>query len=673
MRSTRTAPMMLLIVLSSCSKSTANPDPGDTDSGGDSDTGGSNSLLCADGDQACDGNAIVVCDDEQWATQTTCEGDHVCAETSATTAACLVPGLLQVTTAGVSRRIQPTTAPGSLVTARLAGPRASTQSFQIGVRGNGGPLASVTVTPAALETGSGDTLSADRVTVFRAAFIDFTGIDGPTHGILPAPAESPTSDGLVPDPLIPLVDPYTGADLGQPFAVAADRNEVLFVDVEIPAAAAAGVYAGVLAVSDGSDTVNVPIEVEVWDLTLPDLNTVQTYFVLNEDLIKNYHADTYQCYGADDCWLDYGATALELARRYAELLHRHRVDPGQVWVEDPSSGDACEPPTDWSGFDASLAPYMDGGYFSDGIPSGWFDVPFEPGVEWGLEADCTQAQYTALAAAWADHLKDQGWFDRAVVYAVDEPVSNGVSLDLIAQHSQWMQNGDPDWKARIMDTTAAHVDRIDTLRPAIGIFSQALAEYADWYGDDYYGRDEWRTLFAQGTQLWFYESNNQGAPYPTFASNSLDGLEPTIMLWGAWYERATGFLLWSTNTWNLEDPWGPNVDYGKSGDGVLLYPGHHDGLEAPYGSPAGVELDGPIPSYRLKMIRAGMQDWALFVLAEDSGVGDVAREQVHRVYRQFGGCEWSSCPVPEGGFFWNTDEMIMQEARAAVAEAIIGS
>ena len=131
---------------------------------------------------------------------------------------------------------------------------------------------------------------------------------------------------------------------------------------------------------------------------------------------------------------------------------------------------------------------------------------------------------------------------------------------------------------------------------------------------------------------------------------------------------ASGFLLWDTVAWNDEAPWGPNVDYGKSGDGVLIYPGHHDGLDAPLGSPSSVIIDGPIPSYRLKMIRAGLQDWAMFKLAEDQGLGDAVRDELSRVYGQFGGCDWQGCPTPVNGeFYWHADGLLLDEVRRDVA------
>jgi hypothetical protein len=107
---------------------------------------------------------------------------------------------------------------------------------------------------------------------------------------------------------------------------------------------------------------------------------------------------------------------------------------------------------------------------------------------------------------------------------------------------------------------------------------------------------------------------------------------------------------------------------------VLIYPGNHDGLLAPAGSPSGVAIDGPIPSYRLKMVREGLQDWAFFKLAEQKGLGVYARSQISMVYGQMGGCEWSGCPAKlNGNFFWKTDETLMRTARHNIAAAIAAS
>ena len=240
-----------------------------------------------------------------------------------------------------------------------------------------------------------------------------------------------------------------------------------------------------------------------------------------------------------------------------------------------------------------------------------------------------------------------------------------------------MQAGNPGWKARIMDTVTPNPSTVATFNPALGIYTVALAWYDNWFhytpaNQVPYGRSNWPSLFSQGIQLWFYESNAQGAPYPTFAANTLLGYEPRIMLWGAWFEHASGFLLWDTTAWTSNNPWGPNDSWGKTGDGVLVYPGNHDGLLAPLGSPVDVSIDGPIPSYRLKMVRLGLQDWALFSLAESKGLGAYARAQLQTVYGQLGGCEWQGCPPKlNGQFFWKTDEALMQQARHNIAQQIM--
>ena len=129
-------------------------------------------------------------------------------------------------------------------------------------------------------------------------------------------------------------------------------------------------------------------------------------------------------------------------------------------------------PTDWSAYDAAMTPYMNGSYWSDGVPSARLTAPFTPGANWGPEAQCTQAQYTALAAAWAAHLKAKGWFNKAIVYALDEPDPS--SYPAIIKNSLWMQNGDPAWKSHIMDTTPARASTAGELNPALGIYTVAI-------------------------------------------------------------------------------------------------------------------------------------------------------------------------------------------------------
>jgi hypothetical protein len=408
-------------------------------------------------------------------------------------------GTVDVTAAGVGRKLQPSDAPGTSRELRLAGPRASYQIAQLVVRGLEGRLEDVTVSATALEDVAGHAIPASNVTLFRELYIDFTGVDA-SGGHEPVPESSANGDGRIPDPLLPLVDPYTGAELGEPFAVAADEVQPLLVEVRVPTGIPGGLYTGsVSVVVPGQAAVQIPLFVDVWDLDLPDMNAVTTHFRLSVNDLIRYHRDTWACSGAS-CWLEWLPQSRLVVKRYEELAHAHRLDVAQEFIRDPGNG--CEPPadTDWDGYDADMAPYMDGSYFADGVPSGRLPTPFSPGVtEWGLEAECTQAEYTALAAAWASHLEEKGWFDRAIVYAYDEPPAE--VYPAIALHSSWLQDADPDWKAHVMDTTSPDADNAATLNPALGIYCVAPSWYDDWYHTGYttYGRDEWPDLFARAS------------------------------------------------------------------------------------------------------------------------------------------------------------------------------
>src|SRR5262249_35174985 len=119
-------------------------------------------------------------------------------------------------------------------------------------------------------------------------------------------------------------------------------------------------------------------------------------------------------------------------------------------------------------YDAQMGPYMDGTYFDDGVPSGRFDVPFQPGQDFGVDATCDAAGYAALSKAWADHLAQKGWFPAppgggfgAVAYAYDQPLaaaSDAATVDgilqKIVQDSTSLQAGSASWRAHVIDTTS---------------------------------------------------------------------------------------------------------------------------------------------------------------------------------------------------------------------------
>ena len=449
-----------------------------------------------------------------------------------------------------------------------------------------------------------------------------------------------------------------------PFTVDPEANVPLWVDVRIPRDAVAGTYTGSIVVTaDTQPALVVPVSVGVWDLTLPDARSVTTYFRIDWNRLNGFHAGM-NAGDPDD-------RTRVLVRRYEEMAHSHRVDPLQIYIPAPNG---CTPPEDWKPLDEALTPYMDGSHWNDGVPSTYFSAGIPIGQE---DPPCSREQYVALAKAWAVHLKEKGWFSRTWDFAADEPPTS--LYPTIAEQSAWAQAGDPDWKAQVIDTTMPRTSSAPLLNGALGVYVLCLKCFGGWDilddptnpGAHVFGRAEWSDLSRQGIRLWFYESIAQGAPYPGFATNTLDAAEPRILMWGSWYEGASGFLYYSITQLSRTAPWGPNITFPKTGDGVLVYPGNHDGVGAPAGSPANISIDGPIPSLRLKMVRAGLEDWALFQLAAQRGMGDVARVAVATAYNQLGGCRYQGCVIPE--WYWKTDYDLLSNARRTVALALMNA
>ncbi|MBW2453060.1 MAG: hypothetical protein JRI68_01040, partial [Deltaproteobacteria bacterium] len=328
-------------------------------------------------------------------------------------------GALRVWTQSTRTKVQPTTLPTSSTTVQLAGPRKSYQAYQIVVTAEEGGLLGVEASASDLTDGQGNQIAASHLTLFRQWPIDFAGATSAVGGTEPVPEHSPSGDTRIPDPLIPLIHPVAGGPLGQPFQVADGLSQALWLDVYIPAGTPAGPYTGNLSLIDqAGQTAEVSITLDVWDLDLPDMTAVTTWFIFRIDPLVEYHSDTEDCY-PDACWLDWTERSRTIVKRYEELAHRHRIDTGQHFVHAPVDG--CNPPTDFSTYDEDIAPYMDGSTFEDGVPSTRLSLGFSPGtMEWGWGAGCSEQDYAALAGAWATHLRDRGWFDRSYIYALDE-------------------------------------------------------------------------------------------------------------------------------------------------------------------------------------------------------------------------------------------------------------
>ncbi|MBN2497263.1 MAG: DUF4091 domain-containing protein [Deltaproteobacteria bacterium] len=483
--------------------------------------------------------------------------------------------------------------------------------------------------------------------------------------------------GSYPDPLIPFADPYSQEPMpaGAPFDLEPGEVGAIFADWKIPPGAQAGSYAGAARVSAaGGKSALIEIRLQVWDFAIPAQPSVATAFGHSTGSIRAFHGGP-----EGDPAPGYEA----IADRYFEILHVHRIDPltirGPVEFLFDESGEL--EPVDWTAYDESVGPWLDGSRFEDGIGVTRFNLGlFGPGRGTG---EMSVDGYIQAAAAMAAHLKDRGWWERAWTYAIDEPWGNDdpdSAYARIAADSALLVQADEEWKDRVL-VTSPYDERIDS---AAGIWCPVTPMFDDWFF--FWEPEADRTFYAEraerGEELWFYVCNANLPPYAGYDIDTRSGFEPRVVKWGAWYEGATGFLYWRATFWVDSDPWNVFLDLerfgefaARNGDGMLLYPGDHDGTAAPRGSPDWLSIDGPIPSYRLKQVRDGLEDWEILRLAESLGAGDFARQQVERVYTRFGDFFMENCDDPvmycPDDQPWTLDEQVLLDARRAVADRIV--
>jgi len=551
--------------------------------------------------------------------------------------------------------------------ATLEAARGEWEAFQIVVRD---PAGASGLDVSLSDLCAGETcIPSSEARLYREIYVDVTQASPGSivdHERLP---------GLYPDPLVPLRDPYSGtnAPAGAPFDLAPNETSVVFVDVHVPFGIPHGTYAGAATVTsaDGASK-TIPVSLTVWDFDIPAQHTVATAFGFSPGASWAFHG------GPAD-----GDTPERdvIGDRYALALHEHRIDPQSIGGPIQYTFDASDElqPVDFTAYDAAARPWIDGTKFGDGIGVARFEVgQFSPGHGTG---NMTDAEYAAAGKAFAEHLEANGWWSKAYTYAVDEPWLNDPNTSLPAiDHDADLLIGASDlWRGHVLVTSPFE----QQIAGRIGIWCPGDSMYEDWnaFWGPLPGRDVYAQRMALGEELWFYVSNANEPPYAGYDIDTAIGYEPRIVMWGAFYERATGFLYWETQHWTDDDPWNTLLDtsfgplFSRDGDGFLLYPGNHDGTAQGKGSPPWLAIDGPVPSYRLKEIRDGLEDWEMFRIAVDLGAEDYVRAQVARAYTRFGSFLITNCSDPTDycpdDQPWTLDETVLADVRHDVAQKIL--
>jgi hypothetical protein len=521
-------------------------------------------------------------------------------------------------------RVRPGDVPGPKRAALLSAARNEYVPFQIVVRAGTSGLKRVTAAAGPLVPKRGRAIPADRITLYREHYVEVKKLSPKSKG--------PT--GWYPDALIPFLDPSTRKPpldarfTAAPFDIAPDSNQPLWVDVLTPRDATPGKYTGTITISaTGIRPHRVPIELTVWDFTLPETPSMKTHFG-DADVNPLFRPPQSTAWTGPE---EAGHRALQIA--YAELIAAHRICPPIPPFLMPrvnADGSIDTEPTD-----TALQQWIERFHIT-AFPI-WFLGTDGRGWQGDLLGADRERNSRYLRSMYT-YLRAHHWDKMAYIYVADEPRSRESYNDVRAR-SKFVREVVPGLK--VLCTMGPQVrpppwgsleGSVDIWVPLWPIFEAAAV----------------KKRLSVGEEIWSYTALCQGRQDTPFWELDFPLLNYRIPMWINWRFGITGLLYWSTMNWApTRDVWTNPVTYGDqyNMEGSLLYPGADAGVQ------------GFITSIRLKQIREGLQDYEYLTILAQRRSRVVADGVVKKIARS-----WQD---------WDTDARHLLEARAEIARLIL--
>ncbi len=463
-------------------------------------------------------------------------------------------------------RVRKNRQPESTKDVELYAAKGEYQSFQVVTNSLAGNIELTDLTVTDFTGPEGTIESQQYVTVYREHYIAVEQ-NSPERG----DAVKVEGTGMIPDALIPVVDPTTGKRLSGnrfdafPYTLTPEECQPFWIDVEVPRSAKAGEYTATYAVHTDAGAQVGTVTLTVWDIELPKLQSQGIHF-------RSCQMKTEQraIVAAQHKMFSPGYD-LEIE----ELLHE-KYGYNQTSV------------TFWSGADEntlkmSPAPAVDKikealSYRLKGLPayaytadeiSGALEL-YEPLRQWG------QAMHKAGVKHLVVMTPDEALFD--------DGLGKGQS---------------------VVDVWVVLPNQYNA--------SKEVVEKAQ----------------AKGDEVWSYNCLVQDEYSPKWMLDyPLIGfrIQPGFINYSLNFD---GFLYWLVDNWNaVEDPWTSLAESSLgalyNGEGNLFYPGDDVGLENSYA-----------PSIRAKAIRDGLQDYELCKAIEAMGQEKIAREYANLIGPDF--------------------------------------
>jgi len=435
--------------------------------------------------------------------------------------------------------------------------------------------------------------------------VNYMYIDKPSHadwvfkpGSFAAPAD-PT--GWKPVQLVPEnARPGRG---GFPLQIKPNQNQAIWIDVYLNRKLAAGVYNGEVEISADGRKQNVPVELELFDFTLPDENSMQAMVYYESLQPRLYHGR--------DLDAEYNRFA---HRQRVELVHAYNIETLRS-AAARFNGEAFTSRNRYEGPGEGVGNRI--------IPRTFYG----PGKDFDNRASAWQQ-----SDLWITFLAKN--FPNAItfLYAPDEPGRS--EYPYIRRLADNIHSDPGPGRALPIFITKRYVKELDG--------------YIDIWDTGPQGYDIQRAVEerSRGRRYWIY---NGGRPAAGAIVIDAPATDARATIWACFKHGIEVYFYWHgvhwqhnrqkvgerrQNVWanpitfdNRGQPNKPLADQGYiNGDGVLMYPG-----EEKIHTDEDRGIAGPISTVQLANFRRGLQDHQYLTMARQRGLNSLVDEVLRSV------------------------------------------
>lgn len=452
---------------------------------------------------------------------------------------------------------------------------------------------------------NGNTIEASNVEILTQHYIQTTS---PSQD---APTTASMTAGWYPDALIP-IDARIKAGENN---IAAGANQGFWINVDIPADVPAGTYTGVVKVLLDTKYCELPLTVQVHNLTMREEMHNQLAFGLWYNYIDEFGG--------------YGSVDNALYENYYNFLVDKRVTPYDIPTKGYSNA------TEYAEYLVQYAQNSKVSTYNLPYKSVKKELIFGLYTYHVIDQEYMIDILTAMAEKnmelWDSGDHETDLFEKAILYAweiTDEPTDGKAyqikQCDQIVTAAKTevksLLEGYPELQESLMQishvvTRQEYSDKFAGNDKDGGIQTWCL--YVNQYEKDGFTdimearrNAEGR---AYGEDFWWYHCQEPGNPYPSFFID--DNLISTrTITWMQKHYDVTGYLEWCVNFWQkydgtnyvTRDIWTDPASFnGKNGDGQLIYSGSKYGLNE------------PISTLRLESTREANEDYEYLWMFEE--------------------------------------------------------